>query len=706
MSEGVRHPLEIFDGGGVTLSCGQDGTLSADELHGFFAGDTRVLSTYRWSVAGHGWRVLSRTREGPSSARWDFQNPKVRVPSGELEEGMLHCRLERKLSGALHDDVTVTSFVPGPVAIRVSLQLDADFSDLFEVSAQRTPPRLGILRIDSGHSVSLLYERSDFRRALHVSFRSGPSAPKFVGAQIVFDLVLEPRAPWRCCLDAVPELGHRRLTFQGDPHAPEHQPEGGELVLKADELLVRPFAQSRRDLERLAMKDGDQRWIAAGAPWFLALFGRDTLVTSLMAGMLGSWHARGALAALGASQAKETDDFRDAQPGKIVHELRHGELAHFHEIPHTPYYGTHDAPALYVLALWNAFRWTGDRELLTRHLDTAIRALAWCEEYGDADRDGLLEYRTRSPQGYRNQSWKDSDDAIVREDGIHAELPIATIELQGYWYAARLAMAEMLDEQGETAGAARERAQAERLRELVEERFWMEDEGCYALALDGNKRLVRSIASNPGHLLWCGLPSPERAARLARRLLAPDMCSGYGLRTLSSEHASYNPLSYQLGSVWPHDTALFAAGLSRYGLFEEAASTFKAVLDAAACFESQRLPELFCGFTRDTGPPVPYERANVPQAWAAAAPILAAQSLLGLVPDAPHGCCYLAPRLPAWLPELELTELVVGDGKLELKLRRDASGTRIEAAQHPSLEIVNETPRAPLWGSPMTFPSG
>jgi glycogen debranching enzyme len=702
MIQSVPHPSEILFGDGVGLSCALDGSMYAEEPHGLFAGDTRVLSTHRLTIAGYAWRVLSRSRPGPSTAQWDMQNPMVRTPGGELEEGAVHCRMRRRVFGALHECLTVTSFQQRAIAVRLSLQLDADFSDIFQVKDGSTPPRLGVARTSGPGALSFVYERRDFRRGLHVTFTGDGHAPAFVGTQAGFDLVLEPGRPWRCCIDAVPELGDRRLTFQGDPHAPDVAPNGGRApAIAAAPLLEAPFERGCADLERLAVSDAGGRFIAAGAPWFLALFGRDTLVTSLMAGLLGPWHVTGALSALGATQARTDDGFRDAQPGKIAHELRHGELAHFKSIPHTPDYGTHDAPALFVLALWNAFRWTGDHQLLRDHLSAAESALRWCDELGDQDGDGLLEYQTRSRRGYRNQAWKDAGDAIPHENGVHADLPIATVELQGYWYAARLAMAEIFDALTRPEPAAALRRAASTLRELVEERFWMDDVGAYALALDGHKRPVRSVASNAGHLLWCGLPAPERAARLARRLLADDMFTGYGVRTLSAAHRSYNPLSYQLGSVWPHDNALIAAGLARYGLRAESARVFRGVLDAAGAFEENRLPELFCGFARDEGPPVPYEKANVPQAWAAAAPILAAQTFLGLSPDVANQRCYLAPWLPEWLPELELRNVEIGGAPLDVKISRRGSETRLEYANHPRIEVLAGAPPAPLWGAPM-----
>jgi glycogen debranching enzyme len=631
-----------------------------------------------------------------------MQNQAIRTPGGDLEEGTIHCRLVRRVLGALHDDVTVTSFLPEPMPLRLSFQMDADFADIFQVKDRSTPPRLGVERVPGSCSVRFTYERRDFRRGLLVMFEPSEGMPSFVGAQTIFELVLRPGEPWSCCVEAVPEIDGRRSRFQGDPHAVDVRTlSASSLAIEADPVLSAPFESSCLDLERLAIEHADgAKFIAAGAPWFLTLFGRDTLVTTLMASLLGSWHVEGALSALRDSQARARDDFRDAEPGKVAHELRRGELAHFHEIPHTPYYGTHDAPPLLAVALWNAFRWTGDRKLLDKYLDTARAAMRWCEELGDQDGDGLLEYRTRSRKGYRNQGWKDAGDAILHEDGRDADLPIATVELQGYWYAARLAMAELLEVVGEPDRAERMRRDGIALRARVESLYWMEDAGCYGLAIDGQKGLVRSIASNAGHLLWCGLAAPDRAARVARRLLEDDMFSGFGVRTLSARHRRYNPLSYQRGSVWPHDCALLAAGLARYGLHDEAARVIKAVLDAAGMFDEHRLPELFCGFAREEGPAVPYEKANVPQAWAAAAPVLAVQIFLGLVPDAPNGRCYIAPWLPDWLPVLEVRGIRIGDGDLDVKIVRSGSETRVERARHPSMDVLRGTPAAPLWGMP------
>jgi glycogen debranching enzyme len=700
----VPHPIEVLYGDGVALACGLDGEMRADELHGLFAADTRVLSTYRMTVGGQRWQLLSRHRLGQGTARWRFQSPAIRDPRGRLPEGCLFLELNRRVAGSLHDDLCITSYAASPVRTTLVLQLDADFADIFEVKEKTVPPRLATERIPRDDGFTATYEHGDFCRRVHVRISGPLQAPQVVGSLLLFDLVLTQGEEWRLCLDAEPEVDGQVLRFAGDPHRPEESPVRDELELtvKAPSLLRAPFERGCADLRGLALsKDEAPPYVAAGAPWFYTLFGRDSLIPALMAGLVGGWPARGALAALGALQARERDDWRDAEPGKLPHEVRRGELARLDLIPHACYYGTHDAPSLYCLTVWSAWRWTGERALLEAHLPTARAALRWCDELGDRDGDGLQEYATRSRNGYYNQSWKDAGDAIVREDGELADIPLATVELQGYVYAARLAMAELLEECGEDAEAERLRAAARTLRELVEDRYWLEDRGFYALALDARKRPVTSVASNAGHLLWTGLPAPARADAVAQRLLEPDLFTGWGLRTLSSKHARYNPLSYQRGSVWPHDTALAAAGLWRYGLHEEAAALLRAILEAACAFEDDRLPELFCGFDRSIGPPVPYREANVPQAWAAAVPVLATQLFLGVVPDAPNRRCSVRPYLPEWLPSLEVRGIRVGKGSFDIAVVREREETAIREISSNGVEVRVEETSTPLWGAPM-----
>lgn len=704
MSDSIAHPIQILFGEGAALACSLDAEVRADELHGLFAADTRVLSTYRMTVGGQRWQLLGRRRSDHGTASWCYQNPLIRDSGVDIPAGSLFLDLRRRVARALHDDIRIWSFARQPIRVRLVVQIDADFADVFEVKQQSLVPRVGISREIRADGVALSYERPGFQRGLLVGLRPSSPAPTYVGALLMFELKLAHDEHWTCCVEAEPVVDGHKLGFVGDPHGKEPTaawcPSPGAQV-EAESMLKTPYQRGCADLRALAVTDdGGPPYIAAGTPWFLALFGRDTLVTALMSGLAGSWPVEGALAALGARQARRRDDWRDAEPGKLPHELRRGELAHRGLIPHTPYYGSHDAPALYCLALWHAWRWTGDRGLLDAHLDTARAALRWCDELGDRDGDGLQEYATRSPDGLTNQGWKDSGEAVVRPDGELAQVPLATVELQGYLYAARLAMAELLEASGRGGEAGDLRRAAAELRSLVEERFWLGEQGFYAFALDGDKHPVASIASNPGHLLWTGLPAPDRALLVTRRLLEPDLFTGWGLRTLSADHPCYNPLSYQVGSVWPHDTILAAGGMWRYGLRAEGAELLAGVLGAAAQFEDDRLPELFAGFDRRFGPPVPYQEANVPHAWAAAAPVMATQLFLGLVPDAPNSRCLVSPWLPEWLPKLAVRDIPVGEGTVQVVLARRNGQTVIEALESRSVEVIEGQVEAPLWGRP------
>ena len=415
---------------------------------------------------------------------------------------------------------------------------------------------------------------------------------------------------------------------------------------------------------------------AAGIPWFVGLFGRDSLIVSLQNAMIYPDFARGALDVLGRWQATERDDYRDAEPGKIMHELRTGELAHFKLIPHTPYYGTADATMLYLIVLHTAWRCTGDADLIHRHMATAEKCLTWIDRYGDRDGDGFQEYQTRSSSGYENQGWKDSGEALVYPDGSLVKGPTALVELQGYVYDAWLRMAEIYDFLGRRQKATALRTKAKALFERFNDAFWDEKSGFYAFALDGDKKPVLSVASNVGHLLWSGIVPLDRAERVVRRLMAPDMWSGWGIRTLSAEHPAYNPYSYQNGSVWPHDNGIIATGFRRYGFDEEAAMIARDVNAAAGFFMQHRLPELYAGLQREpTNFPVQYLGANVPQAWAAGSCFSLLRAMLGFQPDAANGVLYIDPALPDWMPTLELDGLQLGAASFDLKLWRENGRT-------------------------------
>jgi glycogen debranching enzyme len=457
---------------------------------------------------------------------------------------------------------------------------------------------------------------------------------------------------------------------------------GTTSVATDHELFNRTIGRSVADL-RLLMNDGPaegERYVAAGIPWFAALFGRDSIITALQMLAFRPQLAVETLEVLASLQATEVDDFRDAEPGKILHELRVGETARARELPHSPYYGSVDSTPLWLILLGATYEWTGDRGLVDRLWPNALAALRWIDEWGDRDGDGFVEYERRSPRGLLNQGWKDSGDAIRDRHGRESRAPIALAEVQGYVYDAKLRMAALATIRGETGLTDRLTREAAQLQGRFEEAFWVDDQRYYAMALDGDKRQADAIGSNAGHCLWSGIVSPGRARDVADRLLGPGMFSGWGIRTYASGQPGYNPFGYHTGTVWPHDTSLAAAGLKRYGFQEEANRLVGHVFEASQHFTEFRLPELFCGFDRETAPmPVPYPVACSPQAWSAGAVFLFLQTMLGLRGHADaNELELLRPNLPDWLGKVTVTNLRIGEASVDLLFHRWRGTTSAE----------------------------
>nr|MBA2569819.1 amylo-alpha-1,6-glucosidase [Chloroflexota bacterium] len=544
---------------------------------------------------------------------------------------------------------------------------------------------------------SLTVEQVDACVRLGEPWPDAPDEPAEPGqVLLVFDPTLAPGSSWTLEVTVTTDIepargsGNGRRTGTEPPRVAGEEAEAAHRAWYSSSTSIttphvfadRAFRRALADL-RLLVNSGPafgERYIAAGVPWFSCLFGRDAIITALQVLPVRPQVAQEALTLLARLQATEMDDWRDAQPGKILHELRSGELAAAGEIPHTPYYGTVDATPLYLILLGAYQRWTNDRELVDRLWPNALAALAWIEQHGDADGDGFVEYIRRSERGLINQGWKDSADANRFRDGTLARAPLALIEVQAYVHRARLEMARLARLRGDLALADAQETAARQLAERIETHFWMDDAGTYAMALDADKRPVDAISSNAAHLLWCGTALPDRARRVAESLLGPGLWSGWGIRTLSSEMAGFNPIGYHLGSVWPHDNAIAAAGLLRYGFRDEAARVAAAMLEATMYFRDSRLPELFCGFDRSRSPyPVPYPVAASPQAWAAGSLFQLLGSLLGLEPDAAAGELVLqAPSLPDWLPEVRLENLRVGDAVVDLLVHRSDGSAGVE----------------------------
>jgi glycogen debranching enzyme len=612
------------------------GNIALGTDQGLFVADTRLLSRYQLRLAGTAPLLLRAGAAGHAEAHVYATN----VALAGIPDHTLELIRRRHVGEVFTETITLTNRGVDPVATELTFAVDADFADIFEVRSLLSARHLrrAIGRSKGTHVV--FRDRNRAReRLVRVHFSPVPATLRRGVAR--FPIRLEPGADWT--LEVRVEWVVPRETTALPipiPLTPQEEPLTAWLrhvptVESDDRNLQLAYDRAINDLALLELALSSGHAIpAAGVPWYLAIFGRDALITSLQTLILGPRLAAGTLRTLAAYQASHRSDFRDAEPGKMPHEIRFGVLAETGEVPHARYYGTVDATPLWLILLAEVFRWSDDHDLITELLPAAEQALRWIDESGDLDGDGLIEYQCRSHRGLVNQGWKDSWDSIRFADGRFAEPPIALVEVQGYTYAARRAMAELYDRLGRTAEADRLRAEAAGLKQLVQEAFWLPEEGSFALALDAHKRPVDSITSNPGHLLWSGLPDESYARQVVARLMAPDCFTGWGIRTMASTMRAYNPLSYHNGSVWPHDTALLVAGFRRYGYLREAVTVADGLIAATDWFEGHRLPELFCGYDRATTPfPVNYPVACSPQAWAAGSVVLLLQSLAGIAPE-------------------------------------------------------------------------
>ncbi|MGH7046984.1 MAG: amylo-alpha-1,6-glucosidase [Stellaceae bacterium] len=695
----VGPPLLSINQGYSLLVTALDGQITWPGNCGFYVRDTRMLSAWSIYADGQPWELLNSGTIAYFAAQVFLTNPGFVTEDGTIARRTLLLQLGRSIGeGGLHEDIDLTNHGSEPVKFNLEIAIRCDFADILEVRGPNLVRRGRITTAWDAEAASLTtrYRDRDFLRELIVARRRSTSPCVYANGRISFEVAIAPGGTWHTCLEYSVAVGRDRHS------APEacidHAPRSvlGEPLEKWRRAVLKLvssnvdftslYRQAVEDMAALRLPVEGTHHLeftpAAGIPWFVALFGRDSLIAALQNAQVYPDFVRGALDVLGRYQATERDDRRDAEPGKILHELRIGELAHFRLIPHTPYYGTADATPLYLIALHTAWRCTGDRRLVEHHLGTAERCLDWIDRYGDRDGDGFQEYQTRSAEGYENQGWKDAGDAVLYPDGRPVKGPKALCELQGYVYDAWHRMAELYEALGRSHRAAELQAKAATLFARFNEVFWDEASGFYAYCLDGDKRPVLTVASNPGHCLWSRIVPPERAVRVARRLLQPDMWSGWGIRTLSRGHPSYNPLSYQNGSVWPHDNGIIALGFKQYGLAQEAAQVARAVTEAGSYFALNRMPELYAGIEReDANFPVQYPDANVPQAWAAGSIFSLLQALLGFDPDAPNGRLYLDPTLPDWLPDLALSDLRLGKQKFDIRFWREGEETRFEVTK-------------------------
>lgn len=694
------------------------------EGHGMYLRDTRYLSRLELLVNGEQPHTLSYTADYNIAATFRLSTSHVAEVMGFTEgetfertiSNSVGITRRRYIKRGLIESLELTNYHPKPLHVSLAVRFGADFADIFVVrgmpwTAEGNAINVAVAedaRAVTFTSKALPQEGSGVtsgagpRRALH--FESSRAADRwqevsgtspFTGETLPelllhYDLALEPHRTVAIEMRFMPVDEGERVEQSGSTGS--FNSEVAEMravytrwleqctsVETGDYQLDRIFKTATLDLRALMQQEPTGLVVTAGLPWYFTLFGRDSLITALQTLSLNPQIAIDTMRALAAYQADGFDDFRDMEPGKILHELRRGDMTLRGEVPHSPYYGSVDSTLLFILLYSEMFRWIDDEALFRELWPNISRAVEWAEKYGDMDGDGYIELKRRSARGILHQGWKDSDESIGGDLGPRPAQPLALVEVQGYWYAAMVGLAETLRRYGsgeQVALAGRLEQKAATLKEQFNRDFWWPEEGFYVQALDSAKRQIRAVTSNIGHCLWNGIIDDGRAALVAQRLVQPDLLSGWGVRTMSAKDPSYNPMSYHNGSVWPHDNSLLLAGLRRYGFRTEMLRVVDEILAAATTFPDGRLPELYCGFERGTGEareasPAPYPVSCSPQAWAAGTPSLILQTLLGLQPNTRSGTLNISPVLPQGLDDINVSGLRVGNSRVNLVLWRD-----------------------------------
>lgn len=684
---------------GVTFCiCGRSGDVRPGAEQGLFFRDTRYLSRFELTVDDQHLEPLDVHSTSPYSATFVSRRP---PRPGTADSTLLVVR-RRFVGNGLREDVTVRNLGRETAAVRLGMAVDADFAGLFEVKEGRARGRAGVARTAEPGGLSLSCHIATEGRQVHVE---SPTPPTVHPDQLVWQLVVPPRDEVTVTVLVVPCIDGSRVLPRYAPGQPVEESEPATQlrawrriapeVSTPDTALLTTLATSAEDLGTLRIFDPDHPErvvVAAGAPWFMTLFGRDSLLTSWMLLPLDPRVALGTLKTLADLQGSKVDPLSEEEPGKILHEVRSGLDAGTSLAGGKVYYGSVDATPLFVMLLGELRRWGLAREDVEQLLPHADRALEWITRYGDRDGDGFVEYMRMTDKGLQNQGWKDSFDAISFATGNYAEPPIALAEVQGYSYAAYLARAHFAREVDDEETARHWMARADDLKARFNEQFWLPDRGYYAMALDREKKPVDALGSNIGHCLWTGIVDRDKAASVAAHLMSPAMFTGYGVRTLSTEMGAYNPVSYHNGSVWPHDNAIIASGLMRYGFVEEAQRIALGMFETARLMAG-RLPELFSGFDREEfSPPVPYPTSCSPQAWSAAAPLYLLRTLMRFDPWIPSGKVWCDPAVPEILLPMKIDGVHLAGARMGIEVdQRDWHLVGLP----PEIQLV-ASPRAPL----------
>lgn len=646
----IGNEVTVLDGSSFCRS-GRSGDIAAKQSQGVFVKDTRIISVWKLLLDDEPLVPLSVISSEPFEATFVTRA----APREPTIDPSVVVERRRMMAADMREDITVTNYGIEPLGATLRLMIDADFADLFAVKDGRPIRRGTVRRTIADDHVKLTITLAGQQRGVRVNFTDATVSHRL----LTWRIAVPPQGTWTTTVTILPVEG----TTEADPSFPVDRPvEATEpsrrlqqwhmetpTVRCEDPALQAAVDRSVDDLGSLRIHDPaqpDLPILAAGAPWFMTLFGRDSLLTSMMCLPWDLNLARGALAALACRQGTEINPHSEAEPGKILHEIRLGLDESTALGSSSLYYGSVDATPLFVILLGEAARWGLPEEERAQLTVAADRAIEWIEHYGDVDGDGFVEYQRKTDRGLANQGWKDSFDSINDRQGRLAHGAIALAEVQGYVYAAYRSRADLARLAGDEATAKRCDMRADTLRTRFDEAFWLDEFGYYAIALDGDKEPVDGLASNQAHCLWSGIVSDERAELVVQRLVSPELFSGWGIRTLASDMGAYNPISYHNGSVWPHDNALAVTGMARYGYWDAAGKVATALIEASQT-SAGRLPELFCGFSREEIPvPVSYPTACSPQAWAAAAPLAIVSALLDLQPDATSGTVRARNRLP------------------------------------------------------------
>jgi glycogen debranching enzyme len=697
----------------VFFVCQPDGQVPIGPPHGLglYYHDCRFLSGYELRLSGTKPSELAATAERGFRAIVEATNVEIRDGTGQtIRKDDLGVNWSRIVDGRdlrLTDTIQFHNYGRTPVHFTAEVSFSSSFEDIFtirglleEQHGSLHEPRWN----RDGHVVFEYDGGDDIRREVEIGFSRKPREHGKASATFEFELDEAEQVELivGVLLSESSTSGKAPHWKRLDPEALEKRLEGSvaewherTVSVESSLLLDSVLRRAMRDLRILRATVGGQRYLAAGVPWFVALFGRDSLIAGLQTLAFNPDIAAETLRLLASMQGTKVDDWRDEAPGKILHELRVGEYAHLHEIPHTPYYGSVDSTPLFLVLIARHAAWTGSLDLFRELRHNVDRALQWIDRYGDSDGDGFLDYTSGVAHGLVNQGWKDSGDAIVNADGSLAEPPIALVEVQGYVYLAKTELAALYRRDGDAKTADRLEREAADLRRRFNHDFWNDDLDGYVLALQKGGRQAAVASSNPGQALWTGIVDEERAPRVAEQLMSDEMFSGWGVRTLSSKARRYNPIGYHLGTVWPHDNGIIAAGLRRYGFDTEAARIFTSLVQAALAFDEYRLPECFTGFSRDQyGVPVRYPVACHPQAWAAGSIPFMLQVMLGLVPEAfDRRLRVVRPMLPDFATELTLKGLAVAEARVDLRFERTETGVAVEVlGLDGQLEVVIEPP--------------